>query len=196
MSIYAKLYNVQINMEAVVKNRKGGHGKYADIKTLLSELKPLLEGQKLLLVQELAGEAGTMTIITKVIDSEKPEEQITHSVSWSVQGMTLQQAGSCRTYLARYALLTMFVVPIADDDADAASFAYNVQAKTDKIINVETSDKLAELMLNDQTEAYEFWASLDKEQKTQAWPHVNQATKDFMKSKEWKALGVENGTAE
>jgi hypothetical protein len=195
MSIYAKLYSVQEEMEIVVANRSGGHGKYADLKTLLARLKPLLESQKLLLIQELAGEAGTMTVITKVIDSEKPEDHITHSVSWDVQKMTLQQAGSCRTYLARYALLTMFVVPIADDDAAAASFANQMQATTDKIGNSETSGKLAELMLNDQTEAYAFWASLDNEQKRQAWPSVNEATKAFMKSKEWKALGVENGTA-
>lgn len=194
MSIYAKLYNVQEGMEAVVKNKKGGHGKYADLKTLLEALMPLLRGQKLLLVQELAGEAGTLTVITKVIDSGKPEEQITHSVSWGVQGMTLQQAGSCRTYLTRYALLTMFVVPIADDDAAAASFNNNVQAKEDGIVGEAVSEELAVLIVSDQAEAYAFWAELSKEQKTQAWPHINEATRAFMKSKEWADLGAENGT--
>lgn len=195
MNIYEKLYQVQTSLDAVVKSNKGVHGKYADLKTLLKTIKPLLEKQKLLLIQELAGEGGTMTVVTHIIDSEKPDSAIQHSVSWSVQGLTLQQAGSARTYLCRYALLTMFVVPVVDDDAAAASFNNSVQEKVESLGSAESSEKLAELMLSDQVEAFKFWAGLDKETKTLAWPHVNEPTKAFMKSKEWKALGVEDGTA-
>jgi hypothetical protein len=195
VTIHQKLYQVQTGLDAVVKNNKGVHGKYADLKTLLAAIKPLLEKQKLLLMQELAGENGTMTVVTHIIDAEKPDNALQHSVSWNVQGLTLQQAGSARTYLCRYALLTMFVVPVVDDDAAAASFTNTVQGKLESLGSAETSDKLAELMLSDQAEAYHYWASLDKDAKTQAWPHINEATKIFMKSKEWKGLGVENGTA-
>ncbi len=194
MSIYKKLLDLQNKMSAVVKNKKGQY-KYADITQILKELMPLLKEQNLLLLQELAGDGGTLTLITHIIDPETPDSSIRHSVSFNVQGCSMQQLGSVRTYLSRYALITMFVVPVVDDDGALAE--YNSKTLDDPL--VAEAEKFERIVMEDQTEAYRLWKSKTQAQKKPLWALLGEHTQKFMKSEEWASLadtGGDNGTAE
>lgn len=185
MNLFKKLYKMQEKMDAVVKNKKGHNYRYADLATVLKEIKPLLNEVGLLLVQGFEIVDGYLQIQTSLLDADNPEQQLNHDCQWPIAGLTLQQVGSARSYLCRYSLLTMFVVPIVDDDDGALAYeaareesAHELQAKA--FINVLEDDK---------TKAKGHWQTYSQSDRKAIFDLLDADTQKFMRSKAWKELG-------
>ena len=104
MSIHKKLYEVQASIGAIEKDSTNPFfkSKYFDINKLLSEIKPKLEKQGLLLLQPLTNVGGVSALKTKIIDVESGE--IEEDICSLPQNSDPQKMGSIITYFRRYAL--------------------------------------------------------------------------------------------
>ena len=69
-SIYKKLLTVQTQMEALKKDQSGFNYKYFDINQILEQILPLLQKEKLLLLQPLTNIDGQPAIQTIIVDTE------------------------------------------------------------------------------------------------------------------------------
>jgi hypothetical protein len=133
--IYAKLYAIQQKVEAVKKDAKNPHFKntYFDINSLIEHVKPLLEEQKLLIMQPLTNLNGVPAIATVFIDSESGE-RVEYTIPLPVDNNP-QKMGSSITYYRRYALQSILFLQAEDDDGNVG--AGNAPAKKQYVENFE-----------------------------------------------------------
>jgi hypothetical protein len=108
----------QMEIQAIVKDKVNPHFKnnYADINSILAEVKPALHKQGLFIVQPI--EEGK--VITRIIDAESGSVLCESAMELSGQGNP-QQRGSEITYYRRYTLQSLLALEAEDDDAQAAS---------------------------------------------------------------------------
>jgi len=113
-----RLMAAQMEIQAIVKDKVNPHFKknYADINTMLAEVKPALHKHGLFIIQPI--EEGH--VITRIIDSETGNMLCESSLQLSGQGNP-QQRGSEITYYRRYTLQSLLSLEAEDDDANAAS---------------------------------------------------------------------------
>ena len=121
MSIYEKLFNFQEIVVGVGKDSKNPFykSKYFDINKLLSVVKPVLNSQKLLLMQPLTNIDGKPAITTIILDIESGEK-IENSFVF-LDNVDPQKVGSTVTYYRRYSLQSLLGLEALDDDANYAS---------------------------------------------------------------------------
>jgi len=122
MAIFPKLLAVQKAIKPIIKDAINPHFRnhYFDVNSLLSELKPLLSEQGLILLQPLTHLNGVAALMTRVIDAESGE-LIEDTVPLPVT-TDPQKFGSACSYLRRYALTSLFALEgEIDDDANTAS---------------------------------------------------------------------------
>ena len=114
----ARLMAAQTEIQAIGKDKVNPHFKsrYADINTMLAEVKPALHKHGLLVIQPI--EDGQ--VITRIIDAESGAVLCESGLHLSSQGNP-QQRGSEITYYRRYTLQSLLALEAEDDDANAAS---------------------------------------------------------------------------
>lgn len=120
-NLYAKLLKVQQEIKAIVKDEVNPHFKntYFNINGLLAELKPILNANKLVVIQPIIVYEGKMALQTTVIDFESGEKM--ESYILLPENNNPQQIGSAITYYRRYALQSLFLLEAEDDDGNLAS---------------------------------------------------------------------------
>lgn len=114
----ARLMAAQTEIQAISKDKSNPHfkSKYADINTMLAEVKPALHKHGLYIIQPI--EDGK--VITRIIDAESGTVLCESGLELSGQGNP-QQRGSEITYYRRYTLQSLLALEAEDDDANAAS---------------------------------------------------------------------------
>lgn len=114
----ARLMAAQTEIQAISKDKSNPHfkSKYADINTMLAEVKPALHKHGLYIIQPI--EDGK--VITRIIDAESGTALCESGLELSGQGNP-QQRGSEITYYRRYTLQSLLALEAEDDDANAAS---------------------------------------------------------------------------
>ena len=135
MNLYEKLLDIQISVDAIVKDGKNQSDKYdfASNENVVEVFRPLMNKHKLLLIprtlsgnlHEGATKTGTARYLTELTmemlwrDVESGEELI---VPWYAQGVDLageKGVGKAQTYAEKYFLLKFFHVPTRKDDPDS-----------------------------------------------------------------------------
>lgn len=113
-----KLLAAMAEIQPITKDKQNPHfrSRYADINTMLAEVKPILQKHGLILLQPI--EEGQ--VITRIIDGESGQTLCESSLPLSGTG-TPQQRGSEITYYRRYTLQSLLSLEAEDDDGNAAS---------------------------------------------------------------------------
>ena len=117
-SIYTKLFAVQCAIGAIAKDSQNPYFKsmYFDVNKLLGELKPVLNRERLLVLQPLGEKEGRPTLETLIIDPESNEK-----LSWFLllpESTDPQKMGAIITYFRRYALQSLFLLEAEDTDGN------------------------------------------------------------------------------
>lgn len=135
MNLLQKLLEIQQEVDAFVKDKKGFNYEYVTGDQVLHKIRPLMNKHKILLKQEIISIENTpvtyqtknaekMEILTSTIqkftwiDSESGERE---EVQFAGNGFNDfdKGLGSALTYAERYFLLKFFHVPTDKDDPDA-----------------------------------------------------------------------------
>ena len=100
----ARLMAAQMDIQAITKDKTNPHFKsrYADINTMLAEVKPALHKHGLFVIQPI--EEGQ--VITQIVDAETGNILCESALTLSGQGNP-QQRGSEITYYRRYTLQSL-----------------------------------------------------------------------------------------
>ncbi len=114
----SKLAAALSEIKPVAKEATNPHfrSRYADLNTILAEVKPVLHKHGLYILQPIADGL----VYTRIVDSETGEVMADSSLPLSLQG-TPQQRGSEITYYRRYTLQSLLALEAEDDDANAAT---------------------------------------------------------------------------
>jgi hypothetical protein len=120
----SKLAAALSEIKPVAKEATNPHfrSRYADLNTILAEVKPVLHKHGLYILQPIDGGE----VFTRIVDSETGEVLAESSLPLSLQG-TPQQRGSEITYYRRYTLQSLLALEAEDDDANAATPSAPVQ---------------------------------------------------------------------
>ena len=89
--------------------------KYTDINSLIEQLEPLLQAEKLVLLQPIRGNE----VFSEILDTES-ENAISSSLSLP-ELTDPQKLGSAITYFRRYTLTSLLALQSEDDDGNSAS---------------------------------------------------------------------------
>lgn len=118
MTKLSKLAAALSEIKPVAKEATNPHfrSRYADLNTILAEVKPVLHKHGLYILQPI--DEGH--VYTRIIDAETQEVLCESSLPVSLQG-TPQQRGSEITYYRRYTLQSLLALEAEDDDANAAT---------------------------------------------------------------------------
>ncbi len=124
-----KLLNVQKKLKPIKKDSENPFhkSKYFDINTLLAEIKPHLEEEKLVLMQPLAVRDGKNMLTTVLVDTEHDNkdgvgrERIVSEI-FLPDLQDPQKMGSAITYYRRYSLQSLLALEAEDDDANATIY--------------------------------------------------------------------------
>lgn len=117
IGIYKKLSLVRSGIKPIEKSSVNSHfkNKYYDINDLLSALTPLLEENKLLLLQPIEDNV----VVSRIIDIDTGES-VESKLAIKNEG-TPQNKGSEITYYRRYTLASLLALEAEDDDGHRAS---------------------------------------------------------------------------
>lgn len=117
LELYKKIDKIQKEIGKLAKKSDNPFfkSKYLELNDLTDALQPLLEKEKLMLIQPI--ERGYL--ITKVIDTETGKEFISELELPPLDNP--QKIGSCITYYRRYTLKSMFQIQEIDDDGNLAA---------------------------------------------------------------------------
>lgn len=113
------LSGLQGELEDAHKGKQGYGYTYADLPSVLAQLRPLLHKHGLSIMQPVSGHNGEVTITTIVmhVSGQYIESAISVSVDMTNKKMnSLQAAGSSITYLRRYCLMSIIGLSSTDDD--------------------------------------------------------------------------------
>jgi len=121
---HTKFAAAMAEIKPVAKEATNPHfrSRYADLNTILAEVKPVLHKHGLCIIQPI--EEGQ--VVTRILDSETMELICESSLPLSMTG-TPQQRGSEITYYRRYTLQSLLALEAEDDDANAATPSAPVQ---------------------------------------------------------------------
>lgn len=121
MTFKEKLLAVQQEIGVIHKDKANPFFKsrYADINSLLGQVKPVLDKHGLILTQALDGAFGNPAIRTKIEDVESDDSIVGVCPIPALDDP--QKMGSAITYFRRYALQSMLALEAEDDDGNFAS---------------------------------------------------------------------------
>lgn len=137
MTLREKMFAIQNEVGKLVKTQDNPFfkSKYFDVNQVISTLKPLLEKNKVLVIQPLAESNGKNVLKTMVLDTESIESFEYHCML--PEGLDAQKSGSAITYFRRYALQSLFLLEAQDDDANIASGSYKPVTKYKSTVTKE-----------------------------------------------------------
>jgi len=119
--IYGKLFNVQANVGRLKKDKTNPHFKnsYVDVNSVLEETLPVLNEEKVLLLQPTEVKNGVNYLYTKLVDIEDGSRVEASMIL--PNGLDAQKTGSALTYYRRYMLVSILGLQAVDDDGKAGS---------------------------------------------------------------------------
>jgi hypothetical protein len=94
--------------------------KYADLNAHLDIVEPLLEKNKMILLQP-ASAAAEYTIVESIIFDVESSQFVSSAIRLVLSKQDMQQMGSAVTYARRYTLASLLAMQAEDDDGNAAS---------------------------------------------------------------------------
>lgn len=115
----ARLSGMLANLQNPKLNKKNPHfgNRYADLESILREVKPVLEQYNFRLVQSKQGESFRSALV----DADTGEGALAVDTPFILDKQTPQAVGSALTYYRRYGILLLLnAVGEEDDDAEAA----------------------------------------------------------------------------
>jgi hypothetical protein len=132
MKATSKLLKALQEIKPVIKDKKNPHFKntYADINTMLQEVKPILLKNGLILLQPIVGG----NVCSQIYDAETGE-MIIESTLEMTQGLNAQQKGSEITYFRRYTLQSLLGLEAEDDDGNTATTTTPATPEPEKWLN-------------------------------------------------------------
>lgn len=115
-----KLFKIQESIGTVKKDSVNPFlkNKYVDINSLLEQVKPIFNEQKLLLLQPLTNVNGRPAIRTLVMDGKVA---IVDDVITLPDLQDSQKMGGAITYYRRYSIISLLGLEAEDDDGNLAS---------------------------------------------------------------------------
>lgn len=121
--IVAAFTRVQAKLHAVTKsaNNPFFKSKYADLTAIQEELKPLLNEEKLVLVQWPCGGAGNTIGLATMLFHQSGQWIKFPPFFFESKDSTPQGKGGAITYMRRYSQVTIFNMTQEDDDGNRAS---------------------------------------------------------------------------
>lgn len=136
-NILKKLLEVQKEIGSIKKESVNPFYKstYFDINALLSQIKPILNKNGLVLFQPLTNQDGKWALATNISDVESGES--IRDIVILPEVLDPQKAGSAITYFRRYALQSLLALEAEDDDGNSASI--KVKDKSSYKPKVDTS---------------------------------------------------------
>jgi hypothetical protein len=119
--MYQKIQNVQSAIGKIAKSKENPFFKsgFFDINILLEKLQPLLEKEKLVLLQPLTMVGDKAGITTMLVDIEN--DKVIQFSTVLPETADAQKMGSAITYLRRYSIQSLFALIAEDDDGNVAS---------------------------------------------------------------------------
>jgi hypothetical protein len=126
-TLHDRLLQFQKSVEAVKKDSKNPHfkSKYADINTILEEIKPKLNDAGLVLTQRLDIAANQRSVLITVI-SDGIDSIVSEALLPDLTDP--QKFGAAITYYRRYSLQSLLALEAEDDDGNTASSRAPAQA--------------------------------------------------------------------
>tara|TARA_R110000751_G_scaffold177218_1_gene283504 strand:+ start:610 stop:1134 length:525 start_codon:yes stop_codon:yes gene_type:complete len=146
LSLHKKLFSLQQEVGIISKDATNPFfkNKYVNIDSLIQQLIPLLQKNRLLLLQPI--ENGLVTSRIICVDSDDAVESNLHIPDISDP----QKLGSFITYCRRYTLLSLLGLPAEDDDANLASgkkpLLLNNTPEYARVVDYIANDKKADLV--------------------------------------------------
>lgn len=142
-----ELPNIGRDREANIPGKDGKPGysyRYVDLATLIDHVKPVLTRWGLALLQDVTGDAKTVSVTTVLIHRSGEER---HSPPLSMPaGNTPQATGSAITYARRYQAMSVLGLAPDDDDGQAAANApYREADLSPPVITPHVADGYLEL---------------------------------------------------
>lgn len=129
--LFEKLKNVQGKVGKLRKDKANPFFKsnYADINQVLEQLMPLIQEEKLIILQPLSNIDGKPALETIVADDDGKISYVTPLP----ENPDPQKMGSAITYFRRYALVSLFCLQAEDDDGNVASNKKTKNKELDEI---------------------------------------------------------------
>lgn len=127
-NLYAAWVAANAEVSNPNKDGKGNYGKYLTLDALLDTLRPIYARHGLVWWQTVTSREGQIGVTTHL--AHRSGERISFGTMYGPVGANVQQMGSVRTYLSRYAYLTaMGIAGGEDDDGTLASVAATSKPK-------------------------------------------------------------------
>jgi len=123
-NLYAKLLKLNQALQPIKKGQDNPfyHSKYADINSIIGEVRPKLTELGLVVLQPLTSlPDGKTAIKTIIIDTESGETFGEDNLYPLIEMADPQKEGAVITYFRRYALLSALMLETEDDDCNSAS---------------------------------------------------------------------------
>jgi hypothetical protein len=120
-TISLKLLAVQEELSPILKDKNNPFfkSKYADINSFIEMVKPVLNKNKLVLLQPLTHLNGTTALETILVDAETGYK-ISSLTPIALKETDPQKIGSAITYYRRYALQSLLLIQAEDDDGNGS----------------------------------------------------------------------------
>lgn len=124
----AKLLAFRKDMESIKKDSDNPFfkSKYADLPSILSEIKENLVKHGLSIVHAMVYEDGNLVVKTTITETESGESEASY---FPVFGSKPQEIGSSMTYARRYNIQALLDLSTEDDDGNASNTAPAIKAK-------------------------------------------------------------------
>lgn len=128
-SLYSALLAFRKDMESIKKdaNNPFFKSKYADLPSILAEIKDNLVKNNLSILHATEFVDGNLVLKTTITETESGESQ--NSV-FPIFGTKPQEVGSSMTYARRYNIQALLDLSTEDDDGNSANDAPKVSAKS------------------------------------------------------------------
>lgn len=121
-NISAALLNVQKKLEAVSKSADNPYfsSKYADLNTIISATKPLLNEQGVVMLQLTGRDSLGDYVETELTHVASGEVKSSRMYLTTNSGQDMQKFGAAVTYARRYGLQSLLTMEAEDDDGETA----------------------------------------------------------------------------
>lgn len=125
-NIYEKVMVVKATCGAIIKDlvNEYHHSRYYDVNKVLQQIEPLLQDQRLLLIQPIEGSKIFTRIIDLDADCDAPKEmRMLEGYLDLPEYDNPQKTGSAVTYFRRYGIVSLLGIEsdLPDDDGNLAS---------------------------------------------------------------------------
>jgi hypothetical protein len=117
-AFFASLAKAQGSMQPAVKNARAHHGTYANLESVIEVIKKYYSPQGLSVTQETHIEDRVVSIRTHL--HHESGHSISSTISSVAKSSLPQDIGSAITYMKRYGLQALCLIPSEDDDGNLA----------------------------------------------------------------------------